>query len=217
MDSNTVLAAATVVLAAGTLVLVGVTAYYASQNHNMVGVLKRQADLVETTEVNRQRDAQIQAVVILQTWPPSYLNGPHTIELQVANPSNSAAVLGPRLILRAAKEPVAGPNWETPIGSAEMTLELANALLPGEKAVFRGVINDFVPSGEAKPGRPPLWPEQIVYDIQATGVLGQSVLQRYEWRPEPKDGVFVRLRLIEITPNVAGSTPLRITTDKVSV
>jgi hypothetical protein len=213
MDSNTVLAAATVVLAAGTLVLVCVTAYYAWQNHNMVAVLKRQADLAETTEHNRQREAQIQAAVILQTLPPSYSNGPHTIELQVTNPSNSTAVLAPRLVLRAAKEPVAGPRWETPTGAAEMTLELASAVLPGEKAVFRGVINDFIASAEAKPGRPPLWPEQIVYDIVATGTLGQTVLQRYEWRPEPKDGIYVRLRLIEITPNAADATPLLITTD----
>ena len=216
MDSNTVLAVATVVLAAGTLVLVGVTAYYARQNHNMVGVLKRQADLAETSERNRARDGQILAAVIVQAGPPTYSNGPHTIELEVTNPSDSAAVLRPRLVLRAATTPVAGPHWETPIGSAEMTLELANALMPGEKGTFRGAINGFVQSAEAKPGRPPLWPEQIIYDIQTTGVLGQGVLQRYEWRPEPKDGVFVRLRLTEITPNVAGSTPLRTTTDKVS-
>ncbi len=216
MDSNTVLAAATVILAAGTLVLVGVTAYYAWQNHNMVGVLKRQADLAEATERNRARDAQIIAAVIVQASPPAYSNGPHTIELEVANPSDSAAVLRPRLVLRAPKSPVVGPHWEAPIGSAEMTLELANALMPGEKGTFRGVINDFVQSAEAKPGRPPLWPEQIIYDIQTMGVLGQGVLQRYEWRPEPKDGVFVRLRLVEIAPNVEGAAPLRITTDQVT-
>ena len=118
MDSNTVLAVATVVLAAGTLVLVGVTAYYARQNHNMVGVLKRQADLAETSERNRARDGQILAAVIVQAGPPTYSNGPHTIELEVTNPSDSAAVLRPRLVLRAATTPVAGPHWETPIGSA---------------------------------------------------------------------------------------------------
>lgn len=216
MDSNAVLAVATVVLAAGTVVLVGITAYYARQNHNMVGVLKRQADLAETSERNRARDAQILAAVIVDAGRPAYSNGPHTIELEVTNPSDSTAVLRPRLVLRAPKEPVAGPNWETPIGSAEMPLELDNALMPGQKATFRGVINDFVQSAESKPGRPPLWPEQIIYDIQTTGVLGQSVLQRYEWHPEPKDGIHVRLRLIEIAPNVEGSTPLRISTDRVT-
>ncbi len=216
MDSNTVLVAATVVLAAGTVVLVLVTAYYARQNHNMVEVLKRQADLTETIERNRARDAQILAAVIVDAGPPQYSNGPHTIELEVRNPSDSAAVLGPRLTLRAAKTPVAGPDWDTQVGSAEMPLALDKALMPGEKATFRGVINDFVQSAESKPGRPPLWPEQIIYDIQTKGVLGQRVLQRYEWHPEPRDGVHVRLRLIEIAPNVEGSLPLRITTDRVT-
>ena len=209
MEANTVLAIAT-------LVLVGVTAYYAWQNHEMVRVLKRQADLAETIERNRARDVQFLAAVIVDAGPPAYSNGPHTIELEVSNPSDSAAVLRPRLILRAPKEPVAGPNWEPPIGSAEMTLELHNALMPGEKATFRGVINGFVQSAEAKPGRPPLWPEQIVYDIETTGVLGQSVLQRYEWRPEPTDGVYVRLRFVQIAPSVEGADPLRITSDRVT-
>jgi|GEM_PF-1532620 hypothetical protein len=216
MDSNTVLAVATVVLAAGTLVLVGVTAYYAWQNHNMVGVMKRQADLTETIERNRGRDVQIMAAVIVHAGPPSYSNGPHTIELDVTNPSDSVTVLRPRVTFRAVKTPVAGPDWEPPVGSAEMSWALDKALMPGEKTTFRGVINDFVQSAESKPGRPPLWPDQIIYDIQTTGVLGQTVLQRYEWRPDPTDGVFVRLRLIEIAPNVEGSRPLRITTDTVT-
>jgi hypothetical protein len=216
MDSDSVLAAATVVLAVGTMVLVLVTAYYAWQNHEMVKVLKRQADLTETIERDRARDAQILAAVIVDAGHPSWSNGPHTIELDVRNPSNSAAVLRPRVTFRAAKTPVAGPHWEPPIGSEEMRLAQEKALMPGDTETFRGPIDGFVQSAELKPGRPPLWPDQIIYDVETTGVLGQRVLQRYEWRPEATDGVSVRLRLIEIMPNVEGAAPLRTTTDKIT-
>jgi hypothetical protein len=198
------------VLAAVTVILVLVTAYYAWQNHKMVDVLKRQADLSEETERNRRRDAQIVAAVVLHASPPAYSAQWHKLELEVTNPSDSSAVLAPRLVIRAAKEPVGAPLWETPSGAAETSMEIPDALMPGEKGTFRGLLHGFVQVAEAKPGQPPLWPEQLIYDIQTTGVLGQSVLQRYEWRPNPTDGVFVRLRLVEIAPNVEGSRPLRI-------
>jgi hypothetical protein len=204
------------VLAAGSVVLVVVTAYYAWQNHKMVDMMKRQVDLAESTERNRARDAHILAAVIVHAGPLTYANPQHMMELEITNPNDSVPVLTPRLVVRAPKDPVAGPYWETPAGATEKTIEISDALMPGKTATFRGTIYDLIPIAEWKPGKPPIWPEQLIYDIRTTGVLGQSVLQRYEYRPTPQDGVFVRLRVVEITPNVEGSEPLRITTDTVS-
>jgi hypothetical protein len=208
MDSNTVLAAATVILALGTLVLVGVTAYYAWQNHNMVGVLKRQADLTEKIESHGRADTQIVAAVLLKVGGPMYDRDHRTLALSVAN-EDASPVLAASLTIRAGKEPAEAPTWLPPAGAAESWVALKNALLPGESRWLTCQAADFF-RVEIVGNESPLWPGQVIFDVESVGFLGQRVLQRYEW-PVPEQGRSseVRLRIVQIAPSVEGAEPVR--------
>jgi hypothetical protein len=56
----------------------------------------------------------------------------------------------------------------------------------------------------------PLWPEQLICDVLTTGILGQRVLQRYEWVPRGPGGVYFRQLFVEVIPNVEGTLPERV-------
>lgn len=209
MDSNSVLAAATVVLAVGTLVLVGITAYYAWQNHNMVDVLRRQSDLTEQIERDRRADSQIMAAALLEVRGPTYDRGTRTVDVPVKN-LDASPILAARLVLRAAKDPVGPPAWEAPTGATEAAVEMTNALMPDQTWHLNCHADDFFRPGDIHPGESPLWHDQLIFDVESVGLLGQKVLQRYEWGPgESGRQPYIRLRIVQITPSVEGSKPLR--------
>jgi len=180
MDSNSVLATATVVLAVATLVLVCVTAYYAWQNHKMVDVLRRQADLTEKIERHGRADTQIMAAVLLKVGGPMYDRDRRTIALSVAN-EDASPVLTASLTIRASKDPAGPPSWLPPGGAAESWVALKNALMPGDSRWLTCQAADFFRVGEIAGNESPLWPGQLIFDVESVGFLGQGVLQRYEW------------------------------------
>jgi hypothetical protein len=210
MDSNLILAVATVVLAGATMVLVGVTAYYAWQNHNMVGVLKRQADLTEKIESHGRADTQIMAAVLLTVANPMYDRNLRTIAVKVVN-GDSSPVLSASLTIRAGKDPAGPPSWLPPVGATTSRVILKNAVMPGEIGWLRCGAADFYRVGEIDQNTSPLWPAQIIFDVESVGFLGQRVLQRYEWLiPEDAHRTSeVRFRIVQITPNVEGAEPVR--------
>jgi hypothetical protein len=197
-----------VILALGTLVLVGVTAYYAWQNHSMVGVLKRQADLTEKIESHGRADTQIMAAVLLKVDGPMYERNRRTLALSVAN-EDASPVLAASLTIRAGKDPAGPPLWLPSAGAAESWVALKNALMPGESRSLTCQAADFFRVGEIAGNESPLWPGQVIFDVESVGFLGQRVLQRYEWPVPESNGISeIRLRIVQIAPSVEGAEPV---------
>jgi len=154
---------------------------------------------------DRRRDEQIGSAPILKVGKPSFTYGSREMTLEVENASPSMA-FSPSLRLRASRQLVGPPNWEPSTAATELLLSLPDAIAPGDRATFRGVLNDFVDM--AKIPEIPLWPSQIFCDITMNGILGQRVLQRYEWVPAGRDGHYFWQRIVEVTPT--DGVPVRL-------
>ncbi len=152
-----------------------------------------------------RRDEQIGSAPILKVGKPSFTYGSREMTLEVENASASMA-FSPCLRLRASRQLVGPPNWEPSTAATELLLSLPDAIAPGDRATFRGVLNDFVDM--AKLPEIPLWPSQIFCDITMNGILGQRVLQRYEWAPAGRDGHYFWQRVVEVTPT--DGVPVRL-------
>jgi len=146
----------------------------------------------------RRHDEEVATAPILKVGKPSFTYGSRELTLDVENTS-SAMAFSPRLRLRASKQPVGPPDWQPAEGAAELVIPLPDAIAPGDRASFRGVLTDFV-AVPPPPGEIPLWPSQIICDLTTSGFLGQQVLQRYEWAPRGRDGHYFWQRVVEVIP-----------------
>jgi hypothetical protein len=170
---------------------------------------QRQHSPVEEIERSRRRDQQIASAPILKVGKPSFTYSSQEMALEVENASPASIALAPRLRVRASKDPVGPPSWDPPLGATELLMTLPDALAPGQRASFRGILGDFVEA--TKPtSEIPLWPEQLICDVLTTGIFGQRVLQRYEWVPRGPGGAYFRQLFVEVIPNVEGTLPERI-------
>jgi hypothetical protein len=175
----------------------------------MVDVLRRQADLTEKIERHGRADTQILAAVLLKVSGPMYDRDRRTIALNVAN-EDASPVLTASLTIRAGKDPAVPPSWLPPGGAAESWVALKNALMPGDSRWLTCQAADFFRVGVIAGNESPLWPGQVIFDVESVGFLGQRVLQRYEWPiPEPGRSSEIRLRVVQIAPSVEGTKPIR--------
>jgi hypothetical protein len=165
-------------------------------------------DPIDEIERIRRKEAQVASAPMLKVGKPSFTYGSREMTLEVENGSSSVA-MAPRLRVRATKDPVVPPDWDPPLGATELLMAIPDALSPGQRASFHGILSDFVDAAKPTP-EIPLWPKQLICDVLTTGILGQRVLQRYEWMPQGSGGVYFRQLFVEVVANVEGTLPVRV-------